>query len=411
MPYHSDDNVLVNLSTPIYPDPDQEQRLTGWHAALIQVDQALCQPGTRISVEDALERYAPGLPVDMRPALVRVFHKRIGHKGESSIGIPFDALLSPAPPYLLHSPVLPGPVIADLWRLPLGLDVALSKAAAVTSAGLNAEVRRLHQADAAGDLRALKSLHDLIVRRGQQTTSSPSPLSGVSSINRSLPHLGTHATVWRERLPDGEVGWWVRWTIRVQPDWLPAATNPDPVGVDVGVRRAITWADGHTSGHLCASRHPGSGWRPSAPTASFDHRLADAHLRHAVFGRLARPLDQTLRHLLTYQTIALEATRWEDLVRKDLQGPAVVRAMTLTGVTALAPWIRALGRVTGSRVHSAPPEGSSITCHVSDHVGLRRGVEFSCAACGLVADADVNAALNHRLWALGHRRDLRVKRQ
>lgn len=45
-----------------------------------------------------------------------------------------------------------------------------------------------------------------------------------------------------------------------------------------------------------------------------------------------------------------------------------------------------------------PPAYTSQTCHCCNHIGNRVGKSFSCKNCGLIEDADVNAAINISTW-------------
>jgi putative transposase len=47
---------------------------------------------------------------------------------------------------------------------------------------------------------------------------------------------------------------------------------------------------------------------------------------------------------------------------------------------------------------AVPPAYTSKTCSCCNHVGLRVGKSFSCQNCGLIEDADVNAAINISTW-------------
>lgn len=47
---------------------------------------------------------------------------------------------------------------------------------------------------------------------------------------------------------------------------------------------------------------------------------------------------------------------------------------------------------------AVPPAYTSKTCSCCNHIGLRSGKSFTCTNCGLVADADVNAAINIATW-------------
>lgn len=45
-----------------------------------------------------------------------------------------------------------------------------------------------------------------------------------------------------------------------------------------------------------------------------------------------------------------------------------------------------------------PPAYTSKTCSSCNHIGLRNGKSFTCQNCGLIEDADVNAAINISTW-------------
>ena len=47
---------------------------------------------------------------------------------------------------------------------------------------------------------------------------------------------------------------------------------------------------------------------------------------------------------------------------------------------------------------AVPPAYTSQTCSCCNHIGLRNGKSFSCQNCGLIEDADINAAINISTW-------------
>jgi IS605 OrfB family transposase len=47
---------------------------------------------------------------------------------------------------------------------------------------------------------------------------------------------------------------------------------------------------------------------------------------------------------------------------------------------------------------AVPPAYTSKTCSCCNHIGLRVGKSFTCKNCGLVDDADINAAINISTW-------------
>lgn len=52
----------------------------------------------------------------------------------------------------------------------------------------------------------------------------------------------------------------------------------------------------------------------------------------------------------------------------------------------------------GVQFVAIPPAYTSKTCSCCNHIGLRNGKSFSCKNCGLIEDADINAAINISTW-------------
>lgn len=309
--------------------------------------------------------------------------------------VPLDGDTLAVDPYHVHVTGWPELLVCDLWRLPLGLGDALTASGATALHGLAHEAQRLQQRDRDGDPGALAALHDLAWQHAPVwgRTGTPGPVA------QTRPHRSGHATLHQQEAPDGTRQWVITWSVRVPAAWLPRAGHRDVVGVDPGVRHPLAWCDGTRAGYMERGSLTGS-TAPLSAGAAPTTLFADAVRRHAWFARTATALDTTLRLLLTYKTVAIEDTHWAALADDGHAWPRDV--MTLTGVTDVLPWLRALAPLTGTRVRRVPAWHASQGCGKCGCRGIRdiAANEFRCRRCSHRGCADVNAAMYARLVTL-----------
>lgn len=396
------DRVLISLSTPIHPNPEQAAWLQHCLATGAAIDTLLRGAGRHSRDPAAVSRLAAQVSrtLDLRdsvpPSLVRGAVSRAVHAGTSrdSASVPLDEAVVALDPYHICIEGVEAPLLADVWRLPLRLSAVLLRDGAQVAQACHQHYAAWAERDAAGTTTALSELH-MLARRHAALLVRPIPAAPAShpQVERTR-----HATLRRYRQPDGRDGWAVTWALRVPPDWLPRASVDDTVGIDVGVHRLVTWVSADDEGHVPAPPLPTGCWQPPGGISS---PLSDAMVRQVQFARRAAQLDEALRMVLRYRGVAVEATNW-----RGLAGSAELEGMSLSGVTEWRYWLTALSRVTGSRVVAVPAWRSSHRCGWCAAEGHREGRVFCCPEHGL-ADADTNAARYHRRLGLRMLRGLR----
>jgi Putative transposase DNA-binding domain len=400
------DAQLLRLHTPVYPTPAQAARLQDWQRQVADMQRA-ARAG-----QLPLDRGLPALTraiLAARPAgrdepaalwrgvasqLLRSVASRPPTPDPATLRLPLDLGVQAVGDLHVHLSGWETLLLADLWRLPLGLSAALVGSGERHRQQLQARLAAARAADRAMDPRALVALHRLGRTHAPLLTLPAGPPPAPAVVRR--PERATHATLVPVTADDGQAGWAIGWSLRVPPGWLPRATRHDTAGVDPGVRQLVTWADATRHGHLPHRGLPTGDWRPH-PGHGGPHPLADALVRRAQFERLSPALDRMLRHLLGYDALAVEATRWSGL--RALGRTSSVEAMARTGLTSLLPWLEALGPLTGTRVQRVSPWHSSHRCGHCGRPGQRDAQHFECAVCGR-EDADVSAARYLRRRAL-----------
>lgn len=404
---------LLRLSTALHPSAEQAailefllQAATGLEAALrhAQGDWGAL-PGDlhRAAMGETLPPRSPSTPVPtdlvarlratlpepwatLPPPLLRgVIAQATRPPGQA--GVPLDGAILAVDDLHVHIEGMPELLLADLWRLPLGLTGVLLADGHAQLARVHGWIREAEAADRAGERRGPRRLRALAGQYGPLWARTlPAPLPDVPDVQR------VHATLRPYRPPGGEPGWTVTWGLRVHdPAWLPPASRADTVGVDVGVQRLITWASATETASINAPIQPPGAPGPTGGPAGL---LVDAILRRAHFQRRATDLDRALRAILAYRDIAVEDAHWHDLA-----GTPELQEMMLSGVTELPHWLRELSRVTGSRTRGVSAWHGSHRCGGCGRPGEREGPRFTCVACG-VSDADANAARWYRRLGL-----------
>lgn len=358
VPATQPDRTILHFSTPVHPTAIQARQFT-----------------------DLIAQVAPCSPFQSR------------HRSSRAA---LDDRVIAVTDTLIHVGGVPHLVVADLWRLPLGLTAGLLASGHSTLRSVQSRLDQVQQADRLGHPPALLDLHSLAARFGLLLDFAPT----ASGVRQDRPHRAGHATLRRYRLPGGSPAWTIDWSIRVPAGWLPPASRHDVIGVDVGVHNLLSWADAASEGHLPSGPLPTGIWTPPLQPGDEGQRLLSAAVvRRAQFQRRAEGLSAVLRHLLSYRTVAIERTNWRGLARRG--AAAELEAMSLTGVTEVLGWLERLAPVTGTRVISVPPGDTSHRCGACGQPGSRVGKSFVCSASGWEADADANAARYIRRVALG----------
>lgn len=364
------DHVLCSFRTWVYPTPAQAEALSGLLGRVARYEAA-CVAGGDVEVE---------LPEAVR----RAVQSRVAGRSRRLMAgtAPLDGAVMAVDAFHVHVEGVESLLVADVWRLPLGLSEALLVSGVDEQRAVDGVsfLAGTHSREVLAALRELVTRHAGVVGR---------PVVG-GGVRRDRPHRARHTTLQRLAGADGAVRWALVWSVRVPPGWVPPAAREDTVGVDVGVRNPLTWSDGVRDGLV--PRLSYADLREVGGVAEVP--VVGAVLRRAVVAEFMPALDEALREVLAYRQVAVERTRWEGL---EESARAV---MTLAGLPEVLSWVRQLGRVSGSRVVAVPPWGSSVQCGRCGRVGVRAGRVFSCAACGVTLDADVNAARYCRWWAL-----------
>jgi putative transposase len=215
-----------------------------------------------------------------------------------------------------------------------------------------------------------------------------------------------------------------RWWVSIRCVDVPAEPLPATgcqVGIDLGVMVLAATSDGElitndrhaqrgaqrlaVAQQALATKQRGSKHRRRAV-----ERVADQHRR--IRHRRADTLHKLSRRLVDhYDLIVHEALVVSNLVRRPRPRPdptggyAPNRARTKAALNRCihdAGWGQLLAMIAykaesaGRTVITVDPRNTSRTCTDCGYVsaGNRRGVRFECQACGHVANADTNAALN-----------------
>ncbi len=439
MKQRKNDRQLLSCSTPIYPTDEQEptlrdlQRqvralhlgLTTWVQGGAAADltallalagdgnvfppltgpvqvRALSEAQWRQEVLAALPRSCT-LPEALLMGVISQAYRRfkpiLGRQVKSSsvptphaeLHLPLDAAVTPVGAYHVHLDGLGSLLLADIWRLPLGLSSALHRKGRQVWSEVQGQVDRAHRAAIGGYQAAARDLCHLAERYGPLMDLPAVPAE--DPVSPEEPHLAGRATLQSVRRPDGTLGWVIVWMVRVPADWLPGWTRADTVGVDVGVHQVISWVDQTETGGV-----PGRLSPPSLDKIG-QETLARAVERRIEFEALGDQRDATLRHLLSYRSVAIEDTRWTGLAARH---PEAVDQMRRSGATEVLPWLSTLAHLTGTRVVRVPPGHTSHRCGRCGSPGQvhrdRRIFTCDLSTCSWTEDADLNAARYMRLW-------------
>ncbi|MFC3833344.1 MULTISPECIES: zinc ribbon domain-containing protein [Deinococcus] len=365
------DRILVDLSTRAYPTPMQAARLDTWLDATSSISAALTAlpVALRADAVAGLPDAWPEVPISILRQIVRWADRGTTIRRDC---VPLDDEVMAVTPYLVHVVGLDDLLLSDVTRLPLGLSGALLADGARRLDEVDASLQTQLRSGRAGPVGAADVQQ--MVRRYGTLLGTTYRTAGVPGAERAR-----YATLRAYRAPDGGRQWSITWSIRIAPRWLPAASVDDCVGVDVGVRRLLTWASRDHAGSV-------TGWRLTAGEWQEDSTMEAAVRRRALFARSAAELDAALRGILAFRRVAIEATNW-----RGLAGTPQIDAMTASAVVDVRHWLTALARVTGSAVVPVSAWSSSRHCGHCGQPGVRQGSHFTCAICG-DADADDNAA-------------------
>lgn len=404
---------LLTLSVVIHPTQEQAAKLQALLGAVAGIDQAVrhvhrggealrlamqrvaagemlaLQPVSRLgtsvasmvtAIRDELPTAWQFLPTATLQGLAARYARAPAQPAQPSA--PLDAALTVVDAQHIHIEGWPELLIADVLRQPLNVPAALQATGQRRFQELTGTVTAVHAHDQAGDRQALGRLTTLARRfgplLGREVPSSPLCFSEVDIV---------HATLRTYTLPDGSQDWAITLALRVSVDWLPRAHRHDTVGVDVGIRRLLTWVSDSGSSAVNAPALPVADWDVSDEAEPF----VLAMVRRAQFLRSVDDLNHALLELLTYQTVAIEGTRWSGLA-----GTPELASMQATGITEVRHWLSELGRVTGTRVIPVSAWQGSHRCGTCGRFGFRDGAQFTCRACGITRDADFNAAMWYR---------------
>jgi putative transposase len=196
--------------------------------------------------------------------------------------------------------------------------------------------------------------------------------------------------------------WYVSFTCEVQRQ-VPATNERPAVGVDVGVRHLAVLSTGATIANPRALE--GSLRKLGRLNRQVARRLPGSKRRDQSWRRLARVHDRAANlrrdalHKLTtslatqYSTVVVEQLNVAGLLRNR----RLARAISDTGMAELRRLLAYKTQWYGATLVVADPfYPSSKTCSACGWMKAKFTLErtFTCAACGLVVDRDLNAARN-----------------
>ena len=173
------------------------------------------------------------------------------------------------------------------------------------------------------------------------------------------------------------------------------------LGVDLGIRNVAVTSTGRKFDGNLIRKYREERLRIRASLQSNGTRNAKRVLRR-LSGREARRAKD-LNHVIA-KAIVQEAVRsgcsviaLENLkrIRSRLRIPSkhLNRMVSLWSFAQLQAFIRYKAAIKGIRVIEINPAYTSQTCHKCFKRGVRNRETFTCTTCGIVTDADVNAAL------------------
>ncbi|UQN08824.1 hypothetical protein [Deinococcus sp. QL22] len=195
---------------------------------------------TQDEVEYLLKLCAPSLkaslPPGVWPSVISQFHTRFKRPQDpaytSEPSLPLDLHIQAIGDMHVHITGQPDPIVADLWRVPLGLTEALVCIGNDHLRAVQQQLETIRTADTAGSPAALTQLHDLIRLHGPVICRC----AGQPAVQRTRPHRAGFADLTCQIDVDGQAIWLLTFTVRVPPRWLPLAYRHDTIGVDVGIR-------------------------------------------------------------------------------------------------------------------------------------------------------------------------------
>jgi putative transposase len=212
-----------------------------------------------------------------------------------------------------------------------------------------------------------------------------------------------------------------RWYVILSCDDVPAEPLPTTgatAGIDMGVASLITTSD---AGHLDNPRHlAASASRLTAAQQALARKTRGSNRRRKAVARLAALHAKVRRQRLdgvhkaalalvrAYDVIVCEDLRIANMTRsaagtRDAPGAGVAAKSGLNRSILDASWGIFLTILTnkaesaGRELIAVNPAGTSRTCSRCGHCAKDNRLtqaEFACTACGHIAHADVNAAIN-----------------
>ena len=181
----------------------------------------------------------------------------------------------------------------------------------------------------------------------------------------------------------------------------PEPTGDKPLGVDLGINRVIATSEGQIVSGKKINRTRGKYARTKASLQRRGTKGAKRVLKR-LSGRQARFM-RDVNHRLSKQLVGLALARGFYIVLENLsgirgrsneKGKKLRKLVNAWAFFQLQQFIGYKAAAAGVKVLFVDPRYTSQTCSVCGTIGSRRKHKFSCATCGFVADADVNAARN-----------------
>ncbi|WXG44244.1 MAG: RNA-guided endonuclease TnpB family protein [Promethearchaeati archaeon SRVP18_Atabeyarchaeia-1] len=185
---------------------------------------------------------------------------------------------------------------------------------------------------------------------------------------------------------------------------LPAAAIPNKVrngppvvlGVDRGITNAAVSSNGAFFNSRAIRRVRGRYAYLRGRLQAAGTRSARRHLRR-LSGR-ERRFQADTNHCIAKQIAAMDydvlALEELGIRRRKPQGPRFNRMLGGWAYAKLGAFLKYKCEDKGKRVVLVPPENTSRTCSRCGAFGRRHGSTFSCPSCGIVLNADLNAARN-----------------
>lgn len=347
--------ALAEAGAPL-PQVADEARLRVPHAALREL-------------QDLTFRDRPAcwrhLPQGVAQGIATANSKRLAHHRDGSTArqmlpllpldeVPLDLAAQPLDAYHVTLAGLASPIVADLWRLPADLTMALLMQADDRTRSAHDRVAAIHERMLSGYPEALLTLYPHADALALQTLRVPT-----LTRDRARPHRADHVLLTEVTEPDGGVVPALRWSIRIPDAYYPAAHLDDTVGADVGVRNLVTLADRAQVWHVprrAQVRH-----LPPPDPRSAPEILLHAQARRVVLDAARPELEAALHRTLGYRRAHIEALSYTNM-REQGRVPWAPGAMQLSGAAAWGGWVQMLAPLTGTVVCEVDPAGTSTTC-------------------------------------------------